>query len=318
MNDLRIISFLPAATEMACALGLEPQLVGISHECDYPPVVQGKPVVLRCALRVDSMSPREIDFAVSESARSGRSLYEMDQQTLERLAPTHILIQTLCQVCAPSDNEIAGVLRALPSQPEILTFTPHCLHDIEDDLRKLGRIAGRLCNAERLIASHRARLQKVGSLNGGARHRPRVLCLEWIDPYYCCGHWVPEMIEIAGGEDCLGRKGSDSVRIAWNEISESSPEVLIVSPCGFTLEKAVKQTETLLQQPGWEGVPAVRDGRVFALNANAYFARPGPRIVDGIELLGHIFHPEWCNWNGPSDAFQRVAFTPQCSASEYP
>jgi iron complex transport system substrate-binding protein len=158
-----------------------------------------------------------------------------------------------------------------------------------------------------VIASARARMMRVAELTKQATRRPRVLFLEWIDPCYCSGHWVPEMIQIAGGDDMLGRKGVDSVRVSWEKIAACAPEILIVSPCGFSLERAAEQAKQLLQQPGWSILPAVRNGNVFAVDANAYFARPGPRVVDGVELLAHLFHPELCEWRGPANAFQRVA-----------
>lgn len=309
MNDLRLISFLPAATEMACALGLEEQIVGVSHECDFPPTVHGKPVIVRCALPVERMNLREIDAAVAERIGSGGNLYEVDQPAVERLAPTHILTQALCQVCAPSGGEIARALKALPSQPQILWFTPHGIEDIFANLRELGEATGRVDKAGEIIAISRERLQKIAELTKKAPHRPRVLCLEWIDPYYCSGHWVPEMVALAGGVDALGRKGADSARTTWTDIAAWAPELLIVSPCGFGVEKAVEQTRQLLQWPGWSDLPAVRNDRVFAVNANAYFARPGPRVVDGVELLAHLFHPELCGWNGPDNAFQQVHFS---------
>src|ERR1700693_2511965 len=302
MNDLRIISFLPAATEMACAIGLGKQLVGVTHECDFPSLARSKPIVVRNALALGKMTMQEIDVSVSECIGSGRSLYEVDESLLERLSATHILTQALCQVCAPSGNEITRALNALPFKPEIVWFTPHYLEDIFDNLRDLGQLAGSLGKAQDLIAFAHDRLQKTAEL---ARNepRPRVLCLEWTDPYYCCGHWVPEMVEIAGGADALGRKGADSVRITWSEIASWSPEVLIVSPCGFGTEKAVELTKRLLEQPGWSEIPAVRHDRVFAVDANAYFARPGPRVVDGVELLAHLLHPDLCPWHGPADTF---------------
>jgi iron complex transport system substrate-binding protein len=307
MNDLRLISFLPAATEMACALGLEEQLVGVSHECDFPTGVRNKPIVVRCSMPVETMTLAEIDVAVAECIRSGRNLYEVDQATVERLAPTHILTQTLCEVCAPSTGEVARALKALPSKPHIFWFSPHSIEDIFDNLRELGTATGSLARAWEVIAAARARLQRVADITKKAARRPRVFCLEWIDPYYCCGHWVPEMVALAGGEDALGRKGVDSVRTAWAQIEAWSPEILVVSPCGFGVEKAVEQTKRLLQQPGWSDLPAVRNGQVFAVDANAYFARPGPRVVDGVQLLAHLFHPELCEWCGPARAFQRVS-----------
>jgi iron complex transport system substrate-binding protein len=305
MNDLRIISFLPAATETAYVLGLTKELVGVTHECDFPFLARTKPVVVRNALALEKMTVQEIDIAVSECIGSGRSLYEVDERLMERLAPTHILTQALCQVCAPSGNEISRALNALPFKPEIVWFTPHCLEDIFDNLRELGRLTGRLAKAQDLISSADHRLQKTAKLVRN-EPRPRVLFLEWTDPYYCCGHWVPEMIELAGGEDALGRKGADSVRIPWSEIALWSPEVLIVSPCGFGTEKAVELTKQLLGQSGWSDLPAARHQRVFAVDANAYFARPGPRVVDGIELLAHLIHPEVCAWTGPANSFSPV------------
>jgi iron complex transport system substrate-binding protein len=306
MSDVRIISFLPAATEMACALGLEEQLVGVSHECDFPTSVRNKEVVVRCSVPTETMTLAEIDVAVAERVRSGQSLYQVDQAAVERLAPTHILTQALCVVCAPSSGEVARALKFLPSEPHILWFTPHCIEDIFENLRELGVDTGHLAAAEELISAARTRLRTIAETTIKASRRPRVFCLEWVDPYYCCGHWVPEMVEIAGGQDGLGRKGADSVRMQWNEIAAWSPEIVVVAPCGFGLEKAVEQTKQLLQIPGWSDLPAVQNGQVFAVDANAYFARPGPRVVKGVELLAHLFHPEICGWDGPDDAFQRV------------
>jgi iron complex transport system substrate-binding protein len=310
MSDLRIISFLPAATEMVYALGLGPQLVGVTHECDFPSLARKKPIVVRNSLDLEKMTMQEIDVAVSKSIGSGHSLYEVDEGLLERLDPTHILTQALCQVCAPSGNEITRALNALPRKPEIVFFTPHCLEDVFDNLRQLGQLADCFGKAQDLIASAHHRLQIIAGLVRN-QPRPRVLLLEWTDPYYCCGHWVPEMIEIAGGEDALGCKGADSRRIPWSEIASWSPEILIVSPCGFGAEKAVELTKLLLRQPGWSELPAIRQQRVFAVDANAYFARPGPRVVDGAELLAHLIHPEICPWNGPTRAFVPVALSGQ-------
>jgi iron complex transport system substrate-binding protein len=306
MTDPRIISFLPAATEIVFALGLGDHLVGVSAECDFPSEAKTKPVVVRPALPLQKLSLQEIDVAVAERIGSGRSLYEVDERLLEQLAPTHILTQALCQVCAPSGNEITRVLAVLPVKPEILWFTPHTVAEIFDNLCELGAATGRLVQAAELQAAAYTRLQNVIERTKKALRRPRVLCLEWIDPYYCCGHWAPEMIELAGGEPVLGRKGADSVRITRENIAASSPEILIVAPCGFGVEKAAEQAKQLVQQPGWIDFPAVSNDRVFAVNANAYFARPGPRVVDGVELLAHLIHPELCDWPGGRDAFRQI------------
>ena len=291
MNDLRIISFLPSATEMACALGLAEHLVGITHECDYPPEIRTKPAVVRPAIPLEGLSVGEIDAAVSARIRSGESLYQVDEGLLRELAPTLLLTQNLCQVCAPSGNEVTQALKLLQPQPRILWFTPKSLTGIEENLRELGRATGREQRAEAVIASGRQRLERVAALTRRAPARPRVFFMEWVDPIYCGGHWVPEMIELAGGIDALSRKGADSVRIEWREVTDWAPEVLIISPCGFNLSAAAEQARQLFQCSGWNELPAVRQNRVYAVDANSYFARPGPRLIDGVELLATIIHP---------------------------
>ena len=306
MNELRIVSFLPSATEMVCALGLMDHLVGITHECDYPPEISDKPIVVRNAQPLGGLSLREIDTMVSARIGSGASLYRVDEALLQELAPTLILTQNLCQVCAPSGNEIGEALKSLRPSPRVLWFTPNSLSGIEENLRELGSTTGRLNEAEAVIASGRARFETVGALARLATTRPRVFCMEWVDPVYCSGHWVPEMVELAGGIDSLSRKGKDSVRISWADVLDWAPEVLIINPCGFNLADATKQVRQLFTKPGWASLPAVRQERVFAVDANSYFARPGPRVVDGVELLAHLIHPEFHDWKGPDYAFGKI------------
>jgi iron complex transport system substrate-binding protein len=302
----RIVSFLPSATEMVCALGLGDRLLGVTHECDYPPEVTTKPVVVRNVLPIESMSQPEIDVAVTQRLRDGLSLYRVDEALMREIGPDLILAQDLCQVCAPSGNEVSQLLKVLPSNPQILWLTPKSLEQIFDNLRDLGGATGRLAAAETLIAEGRARLDKVEATARTASSRPRVFCMEWMDPVYCCGHWVPEMVRIAGGIDRLGREGADSVRIRWEDVLQWRPEILIVMPCGFGLEKAADQARTLTGYPGWAELPAVRNGRVYAVDANSYFARPGPRVVEGTELLAHLLHPDLFEWQGPAGAFRKL------------
>jgi iron complex transport system substrate-binding protein len=306
MSELRIVSLLPAATEMVYALGLGDQLVGVSHECDFPAEAKEKPVVVRPALPIESMSLSEIDVAVAERIGSGGSLYQVDEALLCALKPNLILTQNLCQVCATSGNDLAAVLSLMDPAPEILWMSPHSLAEIFENVRELGRITSKLDEAEIFIQSRQERLQKISLRTREVAIRPRVFCMEWADPVYCAGHWVKEMVEIAGGTDELARKETDSVRIPWADVLAWAPEILVFSPCGFTLDKALEQIGHLESQVGWAELPAVRNGRVFAVDANSYFARPGPRVVDGTELLAHLIHPELFDWNGPADAFQRV------------
>jgi iron complex transport system substrate-binding protein len=197
-------------------------------------------------------------------------------------------------------------LKSLPSKPQVLWLTPKSLEQIFDNLRELGQATHRLREAEALIAAGRARLETIAAVTRGISYRPRVFCMEWIDPVYCSGHWVPEMVALAGGRDELARAGAYSVRIAWEDVLQWAPEVLVVMPCGLDLRKTAAQAQQLLAFPGWSYLPAVRAGRVYAVDANAYFARPGPRVVEGTELLAHIIHPGLFDWNGGARAFCRL------------
>jgi iron complex transport system substrate-binding protein len=294
----RIVSFLPSATEMACALGLHERLMGVTHECDYPPEARSKPVVVRSALPVEAMTQAEIDIAVSARLKQGLSLYEVDESRVREIAPDLILTQDLCQVCAPSGNEVSHLLNILPSKPRILWQTPKTIDEIFACLVELGEATGRAAEAQDFVRQGIARLEAIAEVTRGL-DRPRVFCMEWMDPVYCCGHWVPEMVRIAGGTDALGREGTDSIRVSWQEVLRWAPEVLIVMPCGFDLEKTITHADRLSAYEGWRDLPAVRAGRVYAVDANAYFARPGPRVIEGTELLAHLLHPARFVWNGP-------------------
>lgn len=307
--DLRLVSLLPSATEMACALGLTDQLVGITHCCDFPPEIQGKPLVVHSNIPVDELSLSEIDRAVSVSVAQGQSLYQVDEQLLRELAPTHILTQDLCQVCAPAGNEVSRALKALPVQPQVLWMSPHSIKQIEGNLRELAQATGREEVAERLVNNGRQRLQHIADRLPPNSTPVRVFCAEWVDPLFCAGHWVPEMVEIAGGIDSLGRKWADSVRVSWDAVREADPEILIFMPCGFASGAAAAQMGWLTNQPGWSELPAVRQNRVFAVDGG-YFSRPGPRVIDGTELLAHLLHPEVFEWRGPDSAFRRIDCNP--------
>jgi iron complex transport system substrate-binding protein len=272
----RIVSFLPAATEIVCALGAGDELLGRSHECDYPASVRALPVVSRPALSLDGLSQAEIDAAVAGRLASGESLYVVDEGLLDSLAPDVILTQDLCQVCAPSGNELTRALASIPSRPEVLYLTPRTLAEIDANIIEVGRAIGREAAARALVARNHERISRLQR----PERRHRVMFLEWSDPPYCAGHWVPEMIELAGGVDPLGRPGADSVRVSWDDVRAAEPEIVIVAPCGYGLAEAERLAATL---------PAIPGARVVPVDANAYFARPGPRYADGIELLAGIF-----------------------------
>jgi len=303
----RIVSFLPSATEMACALGLADSIVGITHECDYPPQIKGKPVVVRNVLPLERMSQSEIDRAVAERIREGQSLYQIDEDLLRELAPDLILTQNLCQVCAPSGNEVSQVIKALSKTPQILWLTPQSLSEIFDNVRELGAATGRTAEAEGLVNDCLARLETLSNRTKTISHKPRVFCMEWLEPVFASGHWVPELVKIAGGIDELGRERGESVRISWEDITAWAPEVLVIMPCGFNLQQTTKQVSSVFgysSSPFFD-LPAVRNGRVYAVDANSYFARPGPRVVEGAELLAQLIHPELFD-GAHSNAFQPV------------
>jgi len=305
---MRIVSFLPSATEIACALGLEDSVVGITHECDYPNSVRSKPVVVRNVLPIERMSQDEIDQAVADRMRDGLSLYQIDEQLLHKLAPDLILTQNLCQVCAPSGNEVSHVLKNLPRTPEVLWLTPQSLDQIFDNIRELGAATGKTDEATLLINQCRSRLEKLSATTALVARTPRVFCMEWLDPVYASGHWVPELVKLAGGRDELGREHGESVRVSWKDVVEYAPEVLIIMPCGFNLRQTMQQIWNVFgsRESDFHKLPAAREGKVYAVDANSYFARPGPRVVEGAEILARIIHPELFEHSENADVFQKV------------
>jgi iron complex transport system substrate-binding protein len=294
---MRIVSFLPAGTEIACALGVGDMLVGRSHECDYPAEVKSLPVVSKPALDLDGLSQDAIDSAVADRLRSGESLYVVDETLLRELAPDVVITQDLCQVCAPSGNELTRALKELPSKPEVLWLTPQNLTEIEENIIAVGAATNRRDVAQQILDQNRRRMAAVSGAVAGVSRR-RVAFLEWTDPLFCAGHWVPQMIEIAGGIDPLGKPGADSERMTWEQVREARPEMIIVAPCGYGLEQAIELARV---------IPHIEDTAVFAVDANAYFARPGPRVAEGIELLAHLFHPSRYHWPHDHQPWEQIA-----------
>lgn len=285
LSPKKIVSLLPAATELACALGLEENLVGISFECDYPASITHLPRVVDVAINTRDMTPSQIDIEVTALMREGKSLYLIDDVLLKKLRPDIILTQNLCQVCAASGSELGEALKTLDYTPQVIFMSPHSLADIEGNLMELAEATGKTAEATALIAGWHRRINAIKK----PALRPRVFFMEWVDPIYCSGHWLPEMIDIAGGEDRLSRKGVDSVRTEWQRVVEWQPEIMIVAPCGYNKAEAEKQMPLLEKLPGWGDLPAVKSGRVYPVDANSYFVRPGPRVIDGIEMLAGFF-----------------------------
>ena len=289
---MRICSLLPSATEIVYALGLGDQLVAVTHECDEPPAARMKPRITRSAIDPAALTGAQIDALVQEHLHDHRSLYHLDRDLLEQLNPDLILTQELCDVCAVSYAEVQRAARALYGERQILSLEPTTLDSVLDTMLVVGRATGTEGQAAAIVAGLRERIERVRARTAAIAHRPRVACLEWLDPPFAGGHWVPEMVAAAGGEDGLGQAGEPSRRLAWEEVLAARPEVAILMPCGFDVERAVVEYRRAALPPGWVGLPAVQSGRVWAVDANAYFSRPGPRVVDGLETLAAILHPE--------------------------
>jgi iron complex transport system substrate-binding protein len=305
MSAPRIVSFLPAATEMISLLGLGDNLVGRSHECDYPEQAKDKPIIVDCALDLSRMTVAEIDVAVVKQLSSGKSLYKVDEAKLRAAAPDLLITQNLCQVCGPAGNEVSQVLKKMIASPKIIWQTPRTFSEVVDAVLALGEETGTADKAKEWAEKAASRIHGI-SVTTKTLERVRVSFLEWVDPIYCGGHWIPQMLEWAGAEDRNSRDGTDSVRIPWEKVLEYRPEVILVSPCGFKMSKALEQAALLRSRPGWTDLPAVKHGKVYAVDANAYFARPGPRLVEGVELLAHLVHPDHFAWNGAADSYGLV------------
>lgn len=308
----RIVSLLPSTTEICCAIGLADQLVAVTHECDYPPAVASHPHVTRNVLPPGISDGAEIDRLVTERLLEGGSIYELDVALLAELAPDLILTQALCEVCAVAYEDVLSIARRLPGHPRVASIDPHTLEEILESILVVGRLAGRPDTAGAVVSALRLRLAHLAERLGPTAHRPRVVCLEWLDPPMVAGHWVPEMVERAGGRDVLGRAGEPAFRVEWDAVRAAAPEVLVLMPCGYGLEATLDEVQRLLDRPGgWPpagaDIPAVAAGRVYGVDGSGYFNRPGPRVVDGVEILARILHPEALASTGPPDAARPVA-----------
>jgi iron complex transport system substrate-binding protein len=281
---MRIASLVPSATEMLFALGLGDSVAAVTHECDYPPGVEQLPHLTRSVIP-GGLDAAEIDAAVRERTSRGEALYELDAETLDELDVDLIVTQAVCEVCAVSFDDVRAVAQRLPTQPDVISLDPSTLGEVLADIPRLAEAAGVLEAGERLTEELGVRLEAVEQAVEGAR-RPRVAALEWLDPVFIGGHWVPQMIELAGGEDVLGLPGEKSRTAEWAEVEAVAPEVVVSMPCGYYAEQAAAETMR------WRRHLDLLGARVIAVDAAAYFSRPGPRLVDGVELLGHLLHPE--------------------------
>jgi len=288
---MRIVSLLPAAIEIADALGLMDQVVGVSHECDFPEQASQRPRVTRCFIHDAKMASREVDEWVRRALRDNGSIYTIDEPLLRTLKPDVILTQKLCDVCAVGYGTVAKLAQTLPGPPRLVNLQPTSVADIFNDIRCVAHACDAHEHAETLVASLSQRVENVRERAATIPDRPRCFLMEWVDPPFCSGHWGPELVEIAGGYDSLGRKHQPSAQIEWQRVLDARPEIIVLALCGYDIGRARRDYELLRRFPGFNSIPAVDSGQVYVVNASSYFARPGPRIVDSLEILAGILQP---------------------------
>jgi iron complex transport system substrate-binding protein len=308
---MRIVSLLPSITEICYALGLGDQVVAVTHECDFPLAATKKPRITRNVLPVGITDSAEIDRLVRERVSQGLPIYELDIDLLTELDPDLILTQELCPVCAVSYEDVMTIARTLPRMPRVLSIEPTSVDGVLESIRTVGAATDREGVADSVVDALRHRInwitRRISEVGGSPR---RVVCLEWLSPLMIGGHWVPEMVALAGGNDVLGVAGTPTVVIEWEQVVEAAPDVLLLMPCGNGLEHTVVEATNLRDLPNLEAVPAVRHEQVYAVDGSSYFNRPGPRLVTGIEILAEIFHPEAFGGISPERAMQPVQLLP--------
>jgi len=288
----RIVSLLPAGTEIAAVLGLMEQVVGVSHECDFPTAANERPRVTHCPVHDAGLTSREVDRWVRSTLGENGAIYRINEPLMRKLRPEVILTQKLCDVCAVGYGTVARLAETLPGAPQVVNLEPSSLADIFDDIRRVAKVCGVSERAEKLIVSFSKRIETVRLGAKRVSHRPRCFLMEWVDPPFCSGHWGPELVEIAGGHDPLGRKHQPSVQIDWHQVLDAQPEIIVLALCGYDIDRARRDYEILRRFADFDSLPAAQSGEIYVVNASAYFARPGPRIVDSLEIIAGIMHPE--------------------------
>jgi iron complex transport system substrate-binding protein len=287
---MRIVSFLPSATETLYELGAGSQLVGVTHECKFPPQARKKPQIIRSSFDPGQMAARDIDNKVVELLRSGKDIYVVDENALKRVNPDLIVALGLGEVCSPFTREINRAVNILGGQPDVLILDPHDLDDILVSIMDVAEKIGKVSEGRKIVASLQRRIDIVRSMK--IKFRPSVLCIEWIEPLFTAGHWVPQMVEYAGGINGLSTVGEPSRRMDIEEALQLDPDILVVMPCGFDIERTFEELPGIMDNEKWKSLQAVRKGDVYAVNANAYFSKPGPRTVIGLEIMAKILHPD--------------------------
>ncbi|MDQ3872210.1 MAG: cobalamin-binding protein [Thermoproteota archaeon] len=290
MLTVRIVSFLPSATETLYELGVGDQIVGVTHECKYPSQAKKKPQVIHPSFDADRMTARELDNKISELMQSGKDIYIVDEKALKRANPELIVAQGLCEVCSPFTKEIHKAVSILGNRPALLVLDPRDLDDILASILDVAEKVDKVKEGRKLVASLQKRIDTVRSMK--VEFVPKVLCIEWIDPLFTAGHWVPQMVEYAGGINGISSPGEPSRRMDIDEAVHLDPDVVVLMPCGFDIERTLKELSALAHDEKWRSLRAIKSGNLYAVDANSYFSKPGPRTVVGLEILAKILHPE--------------------------
>lgn len=290
LESLRVVSFLPSATETLYELGAASQIVGVTHECKYPPAAQRKPRVIRPSFDVGAMTGKEIDSKIVELVRSGGDIYVVDDKVLKKAKPDLIVAQGLCEVCSPFTKEIGRAVSILGGAPDVLVLDPHDLDDILVSIMDMAEKVGKVKEGTRLVASLQKRIDSVRSMK--IKRKPKVACVEWVDPLFTAGHWVPQMVEYAGGINGLSVAGEQSHRMDISELARFDPDIVVMMPCGYGIKRTLKEVKVLDANETWKALRAVKEKNIYAVEAGSYFSKPGPRTVVGLEILAKIIHPE--------------------------
>jgi iron complex transport system substrate-binding protein len=290
-NNLKIASLLPSTTEIVGALGLEKNLVGITHECDFPLSITERPHLIASRISHETMSSREIDHAVRSNLDGHGSIYDLNEKLLEKLKPDLILTQELCEVCAVSYKTVQTAAKVFVADAKVVSLEPNTIADIFENIKTVGELCDVSETADKVVTNLQNRLNKVRAKTENIENRPKVFMLEWLEPPFAPGHWTPEQVEIAGGDCLLGKAGEKSQTTTYEAIFESKPEILVLIPCGYYTDDTLRQLKATMFPSNWRDLPAVKNNNVWAMDASAYFSRPAPRIVDGAEILAKIFHP---------------------------
>lgn len=303
----RIVSFLPSATEILYELGVGDQVLAVTHECNYPSEAKTKPKVIHSVFDPEKMTSQEIDKKVVDLMKAGKDIYVLDEQVLKNANPNLIVAQGICEVCSPFTKEINKAVSILKVKPEVLILDPRSLGDILDNIIEIGKKVGKLNESQSFVHDLRARIKIIQHRQKIVR--PQVLCIEWLDPLFTAGHWVPQMVELAGGINGISATGDQSRRMDLDEIVKFDPDIIVLMPCGFDVNRTMQEYEKLADKEKWRSLKAVKQGQVYAVNANEYFSKPGPRTVIGLEILAKIINPDtFKDLQVPKNSIQKIEF----------